>query len=158
MENLGPPAHGRLTAILLCAKKGEQPTPPLQHATLRQGLGLEGDRHAKGGQRQLSLFTQGGRTWMAAQSQPGLCFPRFRENLCFDGLAMGGLEVGARLSVGEALIEITAKKGCYADCPLFSQGLECRLAREGLFAKVTGSGEIRVGDLVERMLSINSCQ
>jgi len=150
------------------------PGEELRSALLLEGLGMEGDCHAQGGIRQLSLLSVEDRQWMAARMeysaaqeaiQPvGLCFARYRENILFEGLAPDSLVPGTRLLIGEcsqspvpspqspikgAILEISAEtKRCFEQCSLFSQGQCCILAGRSPFAVVIRGGMVSVGDSI----------
>jgi MOSC domain-containing protein YiiM len=147
-EEGGPPA-GFSGAVAGLIRYGEKGTcgEVLESALLREGMGMEGDWHA-GGERQISLLPLELRRWIDAQTEPGLCFRRFRENILFEGTAVSPAP-GTRLRAGEAALEISAQgKHCFEDCPLFKRG-SCMLAGQNLFARVTKSGMVRIGDRLE---------
>lgn len=142
---------GIVTGIVRYTEKGKAGTP-LQSAMLRQGAGMEGDLHADGGERQISLLSRMAGQWMREQAEPGLCFARFKENLTLDNIPMERLNVGTRLKAGDAVLEISAEsKHCHPECQLFSKGRVCRISTESLFAKVAQSGSIRLGDKIEQL-------
>ena len=121
----------------------------LAKARLIEGAGLKGDFHATGGERQLSLLLAASRNELTEQKEKGLCFARFRENICIRGLALDALRPGARLEAGEAVLEITGEtKHCHEECVLYQAGKPCSLAGQSLFAKVLKSGIIRAGDRI----------
>ena len=117
-----------------------------------ENLGLEGDFHAKGGDRQISLLLTESRE-MPRESQEGrerLCFSRFKENISIRGLTPNAVRSGARLRVGEVTLEITGEtKHCHEECTLYQAGKRCELAGLNLFAKVVKGGVVSVGDSIE---------
>jgi MOSC domain-containing protein YiiM len=138
----------RYTVIKLTryAVKGE-PGETVESALFLEGLGMEGDFHAKGGDRQVSLLSQQELQWMEAQAEPGLCFGRYRENILLNLPDL--LEPSARIQIGEAVLEMTETvKHCFDECLLFSQGQRCILAGRNLFAKVVKGGMVQKGDNV----------
>ena len=119
-------------------------------ALLIEGKGMEGDFHADGGLRQISLLTTEERRWMDASDAPGLCFGRYRENILLDGISSAALVPGTRLKTGEAVLEISdTDKRCFEECPLYRSGKSCFLAGRSLFAKVVSGGLVRNGDTIE---------
>jgi len=103
---------------------------------------MEGDFHATGGERQLSLLSQEG-----MGTHKGLCFGRYKENILFDAALSSALIPGTRLTVGEAILEISVgDKRCFEQCPLHGQGRYCGTKS---FAKVVQGGVIRTGDYAE---------
>jgi MOSC domain-containing protein YiiM len=122
----------------------------LGEAELVAGLGLAGDFH-QGGERQLSLLSTETRAWLNKQTEPGLCFTRFKENLLVEGLEEEGLADGMSVQVGEAILRIhTGQKYCHGECPLFSGGDTCKLPESVLFAEVERGGTIKTGDFIDR--------
>jgi MOSC domain-containing protein YiiM len=112
--------------------------------------GLEGDAHAEGGRRQVSLLSLSSINKMAAlgaRVSPG----DFAENLTVAGLEVMSLPVGTRLRVGtEALLEITQiGKTCHQGCAIREQVGDCVMPREGVFARVLKEGVVKVGDAIE---------
>ena len=116
---------------------------------LIKNLGLEGDCHAKGGERQISLLFTENPGKMAESKEKGLCYSRFKENISILGLAPDAIRSGTRFEAGEAVLEITGEtKHCHEECTLYESGKSCSLAGLNLFAKVLKSGVIRTGDRV----------
>lgn len=125
-----------------------EPGVTLPEARLVTGLGMEGDIH-QGGDRQLSLLSAETRRWMESQTEKGLCFDNFRENILIEGLALDELAAGSLLSAGDAMLRLSAhSKRCYSECGLFSKGT-CRLLSGcAAFALVERGGIVRIGDSV----------
>lgn len=59
---------------------------------------MEGDRHAAGGERQTSLLAGETRDWMEKQTEPGLCFRRYKANLITEGIDTTQLNTGDLLA------------------------------------------------------------
>ena len=122
----------------------------LAEVRLVENLGLEGDFRAKGGERQVSLIPAECLVLIKSPAEKGLCFARFKENLCLGGLSPADLKPGVNLAIGGALLEIsTESKHCHEDCSLHMKGQKCVLAGLHLFAKVVKGGVIRTGDRIE---------
>jgi MOSC domain-containing protein YiiM len=112
--------------------------------------GIEGDVHAEGGIRQLSLLSLASINKMVAlgaKVKPG----DFAENLTVDGLEVMTLPVGTRLRVGnDVLLEITQiGKTCHKGCAIRELVGDCVMPREGVFARILQEGVVQVGDAVE---------
>ena len=114
--------------------------------TLKQDFGIEGDHHADGGERQISLLTVAEKEWMQAQEVKGFCFKKYKENILLDGIDLSSCKQGDLLGCEEVVLELTSSiKSCHAElCSLVSEG-KCILAGSSRFAKVNKSGVIRVG-------------
>ena len=140
-------SNARIAGLTLYRKKGE-PGMALAEMTLLEELGVEGDFH-QGSERQVSLLSVETRRWMEAQTEQGLCFKRFRENILIEGLPLEDLDNGCLLSAGDAILRISMRnKRCYDECRLFSKGIPCRLSGCAAFAVVDRGGVIRIGDSV----------
>ena len=143
--------NGKIEKIIVYPAKGTAGLE-LAKARLVEGAGLEGDFHADGGDRQLSLLFAESREAAGIYRQ-GLCITRFKENLSIRGLVSPDVKPGTRLLIGgEALLEITGEvKHCHEECTLFKEGRRCPLSGLNLFAKVVKGGLIRTGDSVQAM-------
>jgi MOSC domain-containing protein YiiM len=120
------------------------PMVPSASLTLLEGLGVEGDHHAKPrSSRQVLLMAE--ENCDAFALAPG----QVRENIVTRGIDLQALAPGTRLEIGDAALEIT--KDC-EPCS-FIDGLrpglrERMLGRRGMLSRVVRSGKIRVGDSV----------
>ncbi|MCL1836160.1 MAG: hypothetical protein FWG46_01295 [Treponema sp.] len=141
--------HGTVIRLVRYAAKGSGGEAADQ-ALLIEGHGMEGDFHADGGLRQISLLTEEERKQIDSSDVQGLCFGRYRENILLGGIPPAALVPGTRLKAGEAVLEIgDARKRCFEECPLFSGGQGCFLAGRSLFARVLRGGNIHIGDHIE---------
>jgi molybdopterin adenylyltransferase len=73
------------------------------------------------------------------------------ENITLEGMDLSAMKVGTRLRIGsDAELEVMQRgKQCHGRCAIFKQVGDCIMPREGVFARVTRSGRVRVGDVVE---------
>ena len=143
---------GTIERIKIYPGKGEA-GKELTEARFVGDLGLEGDRHAKGGERQISILLFECREQIANEKEAGLCLARFKENINIRFPDHAAIKPGIRLEAGEAeqkvVLEITAEtKHCHEECVLYQTGKPCPLAGLNLFAKVIKGGVIRLGDEV----------
>ena len=140
--------RGFIESIKKYPAKGEA-GKELATARLIENAGLEGDFHATGGERQISLRFTGSGGSEEAVAEKGLCSSKFRENITICGIDPNAIRQGERFTVGETLLEITGEiKHCHEECKLFQAGKSCPLAGLSLFAKVLKGGIIHVGDRV----------
>ena len=141
---------GEVAGIRAYPAKGEAGIK-LKEGKFLENLGLEGDFHAKGGDRQISLnFFRRDIEKMFTDNKTPLCFIRFNENITILGLAASKIQRGTLLSSGDVVLEITAEtKHCHEECELFKAGETCSLANLNLFARVVKGGTIRVGDRID---------
>ena len=121
-----------------------QPMQPVASARAVENLGLEGDRHAKADSKRQVLL-------MEAETliKFGLRVGDVKENITTRGIALMSLPVGARLRVGEAVLEIT---GVCRPCSRMDElvpGLREMLSgQRGMLARVAQGGTLRVGDSI----------
>ena len=140
---------GKIHAVSISDRKGVV-KHNVPQARLLAEHGLEGDAHAEGGRRQVSLLSLASIDKMVARGaavSPG----DFAENLTVAGLEVMRLPVGTRLRVGkEVLLEITQiGKACHQGCAIREQVGDCVMPREGVFARVLKEGVVQVGDAIE---------
>jgi MOSC domain-containing protein YiiM len=143
-------------SIHLRPAKG-QPPRAVQEARALVGHGLEGDFHGKhraGSSRQVLLVDQ--RTLEAL----GFGHGALREQLTVDFADLDGLPAGTRLTVGEAVLEVT---GACEPCEVIGKinGVadpytlrDTLVGRRGVLAKVVdvaAEGRIRSGDSIAVM-------
>jgi molybdenum cofactor synthesis domain-containing protein len=139
--------HGSVIAVCIAPCKGERKRA-VEKALLVANHGLDGDAHAGPWHRQVSLLAASDVDDMrdrGLELEPG----DFGENLVVDGCGLDLLGIGSRLSVAEALLEITQiGKACHSRCAIYFQTGDCIMPRNGLFAKVVRGGEIRPGESI----------
>jgi cyclic pyranopterin phosphate synthase len=140
---------GRIKAISVSEKKGI-PKTNVPRAELKSDFGIVGDAHAGLWHRQISLLASESIDKMVARGAP-VGPGDFAENVTIEGIDMSRLRLGSKLRLGEAVeLEITQfGKKCHRRCAIFHQVGDCVMPREGVFAKVTESGQITVGDVIE---------
>ncbi len=139
--------EGRVVAVCRSDRKGI-PKDDLGEGMLVADLGLEGDAHAGFAHRQVSLIAMED-IKTAREKLPELRPGSFAENLTVEGIDLGGSKIGARLKVGEALLEITQiGKECHTKCAIYHTTGDCIMPRKGIFCKVLEGGRVAVGDSI----------
>jgi MOSC domain-containing protein YiiM len=141
--------RGRIRAISISERKGISKSN-VPDADLRVDHGVVGDAHAGSGPRQVSLLAGEAIDRLRAKGTnvaPGA----FGENLTVDNMDLSLLRVGTTLRIGAgAALEVTQLgKQCHGRCAIYEQVGDCIMPRDGIFARVTNSGQIRVGDDIE---------
>ena len=117
---------------------------PSETLRLQEGLGVEGDSHARAGSSRQVLL-------MAEENCDafGLAPGEVRENIVTRGIDLQALPAGTRLEIGAALLEITKDCEPCAFIDSIRPGLrEQMVRRRGMLARVLRAGEIRVGDAI----------
>jgi MOSC domain-containing protein YiiM len=140
--------RGRIHAVSVSDRKGVV-KHNVASARLLVEHGLEGDAHAEGGIRQVSLLSLESINKMVAAGAkvtPG----DFAENLTVEELEVMTLPVGTRLKVGAVELEITQiGKICHKGCAIRELVGDCVMPKEGVFARVLTEGVVKVGDVIE---------
>jgi len=136
----------RVVAVNISEKKGV-PKKPIEVGELIENFGLKGDAHAGNWHRQVSLLGVESIEKMKEIGIKGLCYGKFAENITTEGIELYKLEVGTRIRIGDAVLEISQiGKECHKKCAIYHQVGDCVMPREGIFAKVIKGGEIKAGD------------
>lgn len=136
-----------IRAICTSPQRGTE-KQPLDSAWLKVGWGIEGDAHGGNWHRQVSLI---GAEAVDAFNERGAAVKpgSFGENLVVSGINFRALPMGTRLSIGEALLELTQQgKECHSHCQIYHRMGDCIMPREGVFARVLAGGKIAVEDTV----------
>jgi len=141
----------RIVDVCVSGSKGERKTP-VAAVELRVNHGIEGDAHAGEWHRQVSLLALESIRKMQAL---GLAVGNgdFAENFTTEGIELFTLPVGARLEIGETLLEVTQiGKECHTRCAIFYQAGDCVMPKEGIFAKVVKGGTVAAGAPINLIL------
>jgi len=140
---------GKLTGVYVGSQKGEGKTS-VESAELIAGHGIRGDSHAgRDPDRQVSLF--------AAETLRGIQNEGFEAsaeslsaNLFTENIDIDSLKPGARLRVGEAIIEIAeARKPCRSITKIDNRLPKRLFGQCGQVGRIIKGGVARVGDGVE---------
>ena len=158
MSNTPIPGPGRVTSVNLSAKKTVRKTPGTS-GTLILDRGFEGDAHAGGWHRQVSLLAQES---IDKMREKGLDVSAgdFAENITTQGFDLLALPIGSVIEVGaDVVLEISQiGKICHTKCAIYYQAGDCVMPKEGIFAVVRQAGDVRVGDEVRvRSLGDGTC-
>ncbi|WP_432822190.1 MOSC domain-containing protein [Trichloromonas sp.] len=139
--------EARVVAVNLSEKKGERKRP-ISWGQLRVDHGLVGDAHAGNWHRQVSLLAEES---IAKMQRLGLDVAAgdFAENLTTKGIDLVALPIGTRLSIGDALVEVTQiGKECHTRCAIYQQAGDCVMPKEGIFVRVVTAGKVESGSPV----------
>jgi MOSC domain-containing protein YiiM len=137
------PSEGTVVGLQLCTGK-RQPMSPVSSVQAIESLGLEGDQHAKPDSKRQVLLIEA-----ETLEKLGLHVGVVRENITTRGIDLMKLPIGTRLSIGQAVLELTVE--C-EPCRLMDElrpGLrETLKGQRGMLACVMQSGPIHVGDVI----------
>ena len=138
----------KIISIAISKKKGIRKSQ-IDHATLIQNHGLEGDAHAGSWHRQVSFLASES---IEASKKKGcdVTFGDYAENIATSGINWQKVPVGTLIHLGDlAIVRITQiGKECHKKCAIYYLAGDCIMPREGIFGRVLKGGEIHSGDVV----------
>src|SRR5262245_60096 len=143
------PLTGKLTGVYVGYRKGEGKAR-LESAELIADYGLAGDIHAGlDPNRQITLFAS--ETLREIQTEGYLISAEnLSANLLIENIALNFLKPGARLRIGETIIEIVEERRPCRSITKVDNRLPKRLYGQcGQFGRVIKSGVVQVGDEIE---------
>ncbi|MDD3921224.1 MAG: molybdopterin-binding protein [Eubacteriales bacterium] len=144
----GECAAPQVTAVCVSTKKGEQ-KHEVDTVTLLPDWGIEGDAHAGNWHRQVSLLGEESVKKLQDKLTIKLEHGAFAENILTRGICLYELPVGTKLTIGDALVEVTQiGKECHRDCAIRKAAGDCVMPREGIFVKVLKGATVKSGDLI----------
>ncbi len=142
----------KIVAVNTSEKKGVV-KKTVDQATIKEGYGLENDAHGGDWHRQVSLLGIESYRHMKRLATVELCPGIFAENITTEGIELHKIPIGAKLRLGEAILEITQiGKACHHGCEIFKKVGDCVMPREGVFARVVKGGLVKPGDPIEKMV------
>lgn len=138
---------GIVKAICISERKGTRKRAVPSALFVREH-GLDRDAHAGPGHRQVSLLPH--ESVEKFQKRGFAVSPGdFGENLVVSGLDAARLQPGARLAMGNVLLEITQiGKECHGHCAIFRAMGECIMPSQGVFARVLRGGRAAAGGVI----------
>jgi len=161
-----PKKRGKIISINISKRKG-QIKKPVPSAQLLAGQGVKDDAHIGFGHRQVSLLMneqiqaqkkkwkeQGIESCGEIQGKkielaPGV----FAENFTTQNIDLSDLKVGDQLIVrGQIHLRVSQiGKECHTRCAIYKLVGDCIMPLRGIFCEVLDSGEVKVGDDIERI-------
>ena len=142
---------GKIKNLKIFTEKGK-PGELVQSVQCTADCGLEGDRFAKGGEKQLTMIDDICESWLCNQDVQGLCFKRYKANITVENMDLSLLKNGQKLICGSSVLEISGEnKECFAECVRVQNKMECFLRHHAKYLKVAQSGRINVNDEIKEM-------
>jgi len=119
-------------------------------ARLLADSGIEGCAHSRrGSKRQVLLVDR--ETLQAMDLAPGI----IRENITTEGLAVNSLDIGQRLRIGDALLEVSIVCTPCDQLEKLRPGLRREIrGRRGVLCRVLEGGIVRAGDRIEKIATV----
>lgn len=140
--------RGKIISINVCEKKSIK-KKPVDEAILIEQKGIDGDAHAEGGIRQVSLLAEES---IEKMKKLGLNVTSgdFAENITTQGIDLLSLPIGTKIKIGNALLEVSQHgKVCHTKCNIYKTVGDCVMPKEGIFCKVLHGGVIKKGMTLE---------
>jgi MOSC domain-containing protein YiiM len=138
---------GRVVGVCL-SKRRRDPKENVQRGYIERGVGLVGDSHA-GTEKEISLLTVEAIEALCRRAGIEAGPGSFAENITTEGLELRTLQVGTEIQVGGARVKVLAVGKDPSAPHTYSFEGYSLLREEGVFCKVTESGWVQVGDVVE---------
>ena len=139
--------RGRVVGVCISQRKTD-PKKNVGKGFLRKGVGLVGDSHA-GTEKEVSLLAIESIGRLCRETGVSAGAGSFAENITTEGIDLTSLPVGARLRIGGAALQVIQIGKDPLQAHTYSYQGYSILPKEGVFCKVTKSGEIKVGDSIE---------
>ena len=139
---------GKVVAISVSEKKGEK-KHNIPEANVVESVGIEGDAHAEGGDRQVSLLMEESIDRMRKEGL-SVGYGDFAENIVTRGADLRNIRHGDTIRIGKDCVLRVTKIGkeCLTPCVIGRTVGYCIMPEEGVFCAVESPGHIRVGDMV----------
>jgi molybdopterin adenylyltransferase len=136
----------KVLSVNISREKGTIKTPVDQIEI--SGMGVTGDAHAGDWHRQVSLLGNESIEKWGAMADREVNFGEFAENITTQGITLYETNPGDRLIIGDAELEVTqiGKKCHGSGCAIFREVGNCVMPKEGIFARVIKTGNIKPGD------------
>lgn len=148
MKSVKCNVKGIVKAVSVSDKKGVKKANVAQ-VQLKKDFGIVGDAHAGAKSRQVSLLALESIEKIRAKGlnvNPG----NFAENITTQNIELHNLNVGDKLKIGDAVLEISQiGKECHTRCAIYYQAGDCVMPKEGVFARVLEEGIIKPEDEIE---------
>ena len=133
-------------------RQKSEPNEPALEITLDE-LGVQGDRHAGPGVRQVTLFDAERLRALGAALSPGQLSGSQNENIAVEGLALLPIALLDELQIGDARLEVTVlgdrfARGSAQVCADHDHETHCQMEHYGVFARVLSGGTVRAGDML----------
>ena len=144
---------GKVFSINIGKEKGK-PKDMVKFAIFQEGRGIEGDVHASGGGRQVSLLSieEIEKVEMAGSASPDIDFRPgvFAENITTVGVELSKLKNGDTIQIGDSVVLKVTQIGkeCVSGCHIMQHVGRCIMPKQGVFALVQNGGTVNLNDRI----------
>ena len=140
-------------SVNISTEKGTIKTPVPEIIISEKGV--SGDAHAGDWHRQVSLLAKESIEKWETSAKRKVHYGEFAENITTEGIILHETTPGDRLIIGEVELEVTqiGKKCHGAGCAIFNEVGNCIMPKEGIFAKVIRTGNVKAGDEIRLVIN-----
>ncbi|MCC7508295.1 MAG: MOSC domain-containing protein [Planctomycetes bacterium] len=145
-------ASGKVLGLAIGPEGGEALSrEAVATANFVEGMGLEGDKKfGRSSGRQVNLLSKHSYEWFERNFGRELSLPGgFGENVVIDAIDPNWLDLGQRIQVGEAILQVTTPR---SPCAGFTEHVDGHkvshfVGHVGVMCAVVQGGTVRVGDV-----------
>lgn len=139
----------KVISVNTSKKKGVIKTP-VRSAFLKKNWGIKDDAHSGNWDRQISILSKSSIDYMKRKYKIEFSPGSFAENLTVEGFDVYKLKIGAKLKIGNVILQITQiGKKCHKNCNIKKLTGYCIMPKQGVFARVISSGFVKTGDKIK---------
>ena len=137
---------GKVVGVCTSQRRAD-PKINVGRGLLKKGHGLVGDSHA-GTEKEVSLLAMESIQKLCQETGLSAGPGSFAENITTEGIDLPSLPIGTRLQIGKAKLEVIQIGKDPAQAHTYNYQGYSILPKEGVFCKVTESGEVKIGDSI----------
>jgi MOSC domain-containing protein YiiM len=135
---------GKVLRINISAERGVI-KQPVEKVEIVENWGVKGDGHGGDWDKQISIFPIEALSRVPEDMKEEVNAGGYTENFTVEGLELEAFAVGAKVKIGEAVVEV-----CHIGKEVYKEhDRHYIVSREGRFGKVVRGGSVRVGDDIE---------
>lgn len=137
---------GKVVGVCMSQIRGDS-KKNVGKGVLKKGLGLLGDSHA-GTQKEVSLLAIESIRRVCQEADISAGPGSFAENITTEGIDLVSIPIGSILQIGEAKLKIIQIGKDPSQAHTYNYQGYSILPKEGVFCKVIGSGQVKIGDAI----------
>jgi molybdopterin adenylyltransferase len=139
--------QGKVVGVCISQRRAD-PKKNIGKSLFQKGLGLVGDSHA-GTEKEVSLLALESIQKICQETGISAGPGSFAENITTEGIDLTFLPVGSHLQIGKAKLTVIQIGKDPSQAHTYNYQGYSILPKEGVFCKVTESGEIKIDDTIK---------
>jgi MOSC domain-containing protein YiiM len=139
--------QGKVVGICMSQRRTD-PKKNVGRGFLQKGLGLVGDSHVRT-EKEVSLLAIESIHKLCDETGISAAPGSFAENITTEGIDLASLPVGSKFQIGGAKIKVIQIGKDPSQAHTYNYLVYSILPKEGVFCKVTESGEVKIGDSIK---------